>query len=135
MPRWSRLQQVHKVHSARRVSRRKSFTGNSAKPRRRRLSRTRRKIAQAAARYLEDLTRLFGRDADAMTLAMLAYNCGETCATRAITELKAMNFQPISFWTLLENNERLSVPLSAESQNYAPRFFAAAILGENPQRF
>jgi serine/threonine protein kinase len=94
-----------------------------------------RKIAQAAARFLEDLTRLFGRDADAMTLAMLAYNCGETCATRAITEVKAMNFQPISFWTLLENNERLSVPLGAESQNYAPRFFAAAILGENPQRF
>src|SRR5215475_6091342 len=94
-----------------------------------------RKIAQAAARYLEDLTRLFGRDADAMTLAMLAYNCGETCAARAITEVKAMNLQPISFWTLLENNERLSVPLDAESQNYAPRFFAAAILGENPQRF
>jgi soluble lytic murein transglycosylase-like protein len=94
-----------------------------------------RKIARAAARYLEYLTRLFGRDADAMTLAMLAYNCGETCATRAITEVKAMNFEPISFWTLLENNERLSVPLGAESQNYAPRFFAAAILGENPQRF
>jgi serine/threonine protein kinase len=94
-----------------------------------------RKIAQAAARYLEDLTRLFGRDADAMTLAMLAYNCGENCANRAIAEVKAMNFQPISFWTLLENNERLSVPLSAESKNYAPRFFAAAILGENPQRF
>jgi len=94
-----------------------------------------RKIAQAAARFLEDLTRLFGRDADAMTLAMLAYNCGETCATRAITEVKAMKFEPISFWTLLENNERLSVPLRAESQNYAPRFFAAAILGENPQRF
>src|SRR5262245_64385395 len=85
--------------------------------------------------YLEDLTRLFGRDADAMTLAMLAYNCGETCATRAITEVKAMNFEPISFWTLLENNERLSIPLGAESQNYAPRFYAAAILGENPQRF
>jgi len=94
-----------------------------------------RKIAQAAARYLEDLTRLFGRDADAMTLAMLAYNCGENCVTRAIAELKAMNFQPINFWTLLENNARLSVPLTAESQNYAPRFFGAAILGENPQRF
>jgi len=94
-----------------------------------------RKIADAAARYLEDLTRLFGRDADAMTLAMLAYNCGETCVARAVAELKAMNFQPISFWTLLENNARLSVPLNTESRNYAPRFFAAAILGENPQRF
>src|SRR5215510_10891216 len=94
-----------------------------------------RKIAQAAARFLEDLTRLFGRGADAMTLVLLAYNCGETCATRAITEVKVMNFEPISIWTLLENNDRLSVPLGTESQNYAPRFFAAAILGENPQRF
>jgi serine/threonine protein kinase len=94
-----------------------------------------RKIAQAAARFLEDLTGLFGQDADAMTLAMLAYNCGELRVTRAIAELKAMNLHPISFWTLLENNARLSAPLSAESQNYAPRFFAAAILGENPHRF
>jgi hypothetical protein len=94
-----------------------------------------RKIAQAAARYLEDLTRRFGQDADAMTLAMLAYNCGESCVGRAIEELKAMNLQPTNFWTLLENNARLSVPLGAESRRYTPRFFAAAILGENPQRF
>ncbi|MBO0858719.1 MAG: protein kinase [Chloracidobacterium sp.] len=94
-----------------------------------------RKIAQAAARYFEDLTGRFGRDADAMTLAMLAYNCGENCVARDIEEIKAMNFRPISFWTLLENNSRLSVPLGAESRNYAPRFFAAAILGENPRRF
>lgn len=94
-----------------------------------------RKIAHAAALYLEDLRRLFGSGADAMTLAMTAYNSGETRVAGAIAELKAMNFQPISFWTLLENNARLSVPLYAESQNYAPRFFAAAILGENPQRF
>jgi predicted Ser/Thr protein kinase len=94
-----------------------------------------RKIAQAAARYLEDLTRRFGQDADAMTLAMLAYNCGESCVGRAIEELKAMNLQPTNFWTLLENNARLSVPLGAESRRYTPRFFAAAVLGENPQRF
>jgi membrane-bound lytic murein transglycosylase D len=94
-----------------------------------------RKIAQAAARYLEDLTRRFGQDADAMTLAMLAYNCGESCVGRAIEELKAMNLQPTNFWTLLENNARLSAPLGAESRRYTPRFFAAAILGENPQRF
>jgi len=94
-----------------------------------------RKIAHAAARCLEDLTRLFGQDADSMTLAMLAYNCGESCVAQSIEELKSMNLQPISFWTLLENNARLSIPLSTESQNYAPRFFAAAILGENPQRF
>ncbi len=94
-----------------------------------------RKIAHAAARHFEELTRLFGRDSDSMTLAMLAYNSGEKRVTGAIAELKAKNVQPIISWTLLENNARLSVPLNAESQEYAPRFFAAAILGENPQRF
>ncbi len=64
-----------------------------------------------------------------------AQNIAKTRVTRSLAELKAMNFRTISFWTLLENNARLSVPLGAESQNYAPRFFAAAILGENPQRF
>jgi soluble lytic murein transglycosylase-like protein len=94
-----------------------------------------RKIAAAAAHYLEDLTKLFGRDADAMTVSMLAYNWGESRVQRALTELKAKNIQPINFWTILENNARLSVPLSSESRNYAPRFFAAAILGETPRRF
>jgi serine/threonine protein kinase len=94
-----------------------------------------RKIADAAAQYLEDLTKSFGRDADAMTLVMLAYNCGETCVARALAELKAKNIQPINFWTILESSAQLSVPMSSESQNYAPRFFAAAILGETPQRF
>jgi predicted Ser/Thr protein kinase len=94
-----------------------------------------RKTAQAAARYLEDLTRRFGQDSDSMTLAILAYNCGESRVDRAIEELKAMNLQPTSFWTILENNARLSVPLGAESRRYTPRFFAAAILGENPRRF
>jgi serine/threonine protein kinase len=94
-----------------------------------------RKIAHAAARYLEDLTKLYGRDADSLTLAMLAYNWGETRVSRAVAELEAKNIHPINFWTLLENNARLSIPMTSESQNYAPRFFAAAILGETPQRF
>ncbi len=94
-----------------------------------------RKIAQAAAHYLEDLTKLYGRNADALTLAMLAYNWGDTRVSRAVAELKAKNVHPINFWTLLENNARLSIPMNSESQNYAPRFFAAAILGETPQRF
>src|SRR5262249_16166492 len=77
-----------------------------------------RKIAQAASQYLEYLTGRFGHDADAMTVAMLAYNFGETRVVGAVAELKAMNLQPISFWALLENNARLSVPMTTESQNY-----------------
>src|SRR5262245_16761800 len=94
-----------------------------------------RKIADAAARYLEDLSKIFGRDADALSLAMMAYNCGERCVIRSLADLKSKNIEPGSFWAVVDNNHRLSVKLNQETRNYAPRFFAAAILGENPQRF
>jgi membrane-bound lytic murein transglycosylase D len=94
-----------------------------------------RKIADAAARYLKDLTNIFGQDADGLSLAMMAYNCGERCVIRSLADLKSKKIVPGSFWALVDNNARLSVPLNQETRNYAPRFFAAAILGENPQRF
>ncbi len=94
-----------------------------------------RKIADAAARYLDDLTKIFGQDANGLSLSMMAYNCGESCVIRALADLKAKNIETGSFWALVDNNSRLSVPLYRETRNYAPRFFAAAILGEYPERF
>jgi len=94
-----------------------------------------RKIADAAARYLEDLTKIYGRDADGLSLSMMAYNCGERCVYRALADLKAKNIEPGSFWVLVDYNDRLSIPLQQETRNYTPRFFAAAILGEYPERF
>ncbi|HKX28557.1 MAG TPA: protein kinase, partial [Blastocatellia bacterium] len=94
-----------------------------------------RRIAEAAARYLEDLTKRFGQDSDARTLALAAYNCGPGCVEQAQAELRAVNIQPVSVWVLLENQARLSTPLPRESRDYVPRFFATAIMGEAPQRF
>ncbi len=94
-----------------------------------------RKIANAAAQYLEDLTKQFGRDADAMTLALMAYNCGEGCVAQKIAELKKLKVEKFNSWILLENNARLSAPIGEESRTYVPKFFAAAIIGENPARF
>jgi serine/threonine protein kinase len=94
-----------------------------------------RKIANAAARYLDDLTKIFGRDADGVTLAMIAYNCGEHCVARAIADAERRSVPRVNIWTLLEYNADSQSPLSKETQNYAPRFLAAAILGEHPDRF
>src|SRR5262245_8984063 len=94
-----------------------------------------RKIADAAARYLDDLTKIFGEEADGRSWSMMAYKCGERCVNRALADLKGKNIERCSFWVLVDNNARLSVPLRQETRNYAPRFFAAAILGEYPERF
>jgi Protein kinase domain/Transglycosylase SLT domain len=94
-----------------------------------------RKIANAAAHYLSDLRERFGADADAMTLALVAYNAGETHVAGNVIQMKELALAPLNFWTLLESDGRQAVPLMPESQNYVPRFFAAAVLGEYPQRF
>ena len=94
-----------------------------------------RRIANAAARYLDDLTKLFGRDSDGMILAMAAYNCGEHCVSRAMADVQKRNVPRVNFWTLLELNASLPNPLGNETQNYVPKFLAGAILGEHPDRF
>jgi membrane-bound lytic murein transglycosylase MltF len=91
-----------------------------------------RKIANAAARYLEDLAQIFGHDADGITLAMAAYNCGEHCVSEAIANARKQNVSRINLWVLIEQD---SQPLRDETKGYAPRFLAAAILGEHPDRF
>jgi membrane-bound lytic murein transglycosylase D len=68
-------------------------------------------------------------------LAMIAYNCGETCIARAIADAQRRSVSRVNIWTLLEYNADSQSPLSKETQNYAPRFLAAAILGEYPDRF
>ncbi|NOT62132.1 MAG: protein kinase [Acidobacteria bacterium] len=93
------------------------------------------KIADAAARYLIHLRERFGADADAMTLALVAYNAGETYVGDNVARLQALDLAPLNFWTLLEHNDRQATPLRPESQSYVPRFWAAAVLGEHPQRF
>lgn len=40
-----------------------------------------------------------------------------------------------NFWTLVANQGRLDHLFQSENKNYVPRFFAAAILGENPLAF
>jgi hypothetical protein len=39
------------------------------------------------------------------------------------------------FWTLIAKGEILSKQFQSENFKYVPKFFAAAIIGENPQDF
>ena len=42
---------------------------------------------------------------------------------------------PRDFWTLIANGDKLSKQFQSENFKYVPKFFAAAIIGENPQDF
>jgi serine/threonine protein kinase len=94
-----------------------------------------RKMSTAAAKYIDVLTRIYGSSAGGVTLAILAYNAGENRVSSARTDLFARGIDPDSFWTLLDHQSQLSLPLLPESQAYLPRFFAYAVIGEYPEKF
>lgn len=94
------------------------------------------KMAPAAAHYLADRMAELGDDAQSMTLVLLSYNQGTDAVTSALRRLREIdaNYER-SFWTLLANREQLGETFPKESANYVPAFFAAAIIGENPEAF
>ena len=77
--------------------------------------------SQAAAKYLKDLYTAFG----SWELAMAAYNCGEHRVLRAI-----MKGDTKDYWKLVEKKL-----LPKETRNYVPKFMAAVIVGQNPEKY
>lgn len=65
----------------------------------------------AALNYLQKLNRQFNGD---WLLAFAAYNCGETCVSRAVAQAQQSGLPP-SFWNL---------SLPKETMNYVPRLLA-----------
>lgn len=65
----------------------------------------------AALNYLQKLHRQFNGD---WLLAFAAYNCGETCVSRAVIQAQQAGLQP-TFWNL---------SLPQETMNYVPRLLA-----------
>lgn len=65
----------------------------------------------AALNYLQKLNRQFNGD---WLLAFAAYNCGETCVSRAVLQAQQAGLQP-NFWNL---------SLPKETMNYVPRLLA-----------
>jgi hypothetical protein len=80
------------------------------------------KSTRAAARYLRDLAFEFG--GDALLLALAGYNRGENGVRRSLKKLDDP-FSDRSYWRLVERDL-----LPEETQNYVPRFIAAAVAGE-----
>ena len=76
---------------------------------------------EAAALYLSDLYNVF----NSWYLAMAAYNAGEGRILGGIMRAKSRDF-----WALVEQRA-----LPKETQNYVPKFLAAAMIGKDPERY
>jgi hypothetical protein len=93
------------------------------------------KSADAAARYIAQNLKLFKGDKMPEALAILAYNRGETAVTRDLAALVNERNNSCSICILTAQRDKLDQTFQTENVYYVPRFFAAAIIGENPQAF
>ncbi len=92
-------------------------------------------MTPAAAHYIADHMAELGDDAESMTLVLLSYNRGAQWVRNTLRELRQTDNYERNFWTLLAHQDKLDDSFRRESAGYVPNFFAAAIIGENPQVF
>ena len=93
------------------------------------------KSADAAARYITDSLDQFKDDPMKEALAILSYNRGVQQTRRDLKLLSNDQNRGCSICTLNADRSKLDETFRYESVFYVPRFFAAAIIGENPQAF
>lgn len=93
------------------------------------------KSADAAARYITRSMKKFKDDPMKEALAILSYNRGAGNVERDLALLVTAENGACSICVLTENSQRLDATFQNENVYYVPRFFAAAIIGENPQAF
>lgn len=93
------------------------------------------KSADAAARYITDSVKTFEGDPMKEALALLAYNRGAQKTARELKLLVNEQNKQCSICALTADRSKRDETFGAESIFYVPRFFAAAIIGENPQVF
>ncbi|REJ75597.1 MAG: FHA domain-containing protein [Acidobacteria bacterium] len=92
--------------------------------------------ARAAAAYMKSLTGRIGTGPLSVPLAVASYNSGEGGLGKNLKiALESNQSQDRSFWTLVANSDKLAVQFQNENIKYVPKFFAAAIIGENPRDF
>jgi pSer/pThr/pTyr-binding forkhead associated (FHA) protein len=92
--------------------------------------------ARAAAKYMKFLQGRYGTDPSSVPLAIGSYNSGEGGLSKNLmTALDSNQGLPRDFWSLIANGEKLSKQFQSENFKYVPKFFAAAIIGENPTDF
>jgi soluble lytic murein transglycosylase-like protein len=92
------------------------------------------KMTPAAAHYIADRMAELGDDSESMTLVLLSYNQGPERVRSALREVRGVENYERNFWTLFAHRDKLDEGFRREA-GYVPAFFAAAIVGENPQNF
>jgi hypothetical protein len=93
------------------------------------------KSADAAARYITDGLKQFKDDPMKEALALLSYNRGRPGTARDLQLVVDDQTKQCSICALTAARDRLDETFQKENVYYVPRFFAAAIIGENPQAF
>ncbi len=93
------------------------------------------KMAPAAARYINDRLAEFGPDAIGVGLSIAGYNRSPDSVRRDLHDVIDSQNKDRDFWILVKNKAKLDAWFQKENINYPPRFFAAAIIGENPWDF
>jgi hypothetical protein len=93
------------------------------------------KSADAAARYLTDGIDTFKDDPMKEALALLAYNRGVKATAQDLKIAGTEANKECSICALSAERSRLDENFRSESVFYVPRFFAAAVIGENPDAF
>lgn len=91
--------------------------------------------SKAAAKYVKSLIASYGTQPNSVALAIISFNSGEALNAdlKKTTESNA-DFQK-NLWSLMTETGKFSSQLQAENLKYLPKFFAAAIIGENPSDF
>jgi hypothetical protein len=85
---------------------------------------------------MKALTGRYGTGPASVPLAIGSYNSGEGgLSSNLVKALESNTGLPRDFWTLISKGEILSKQFQSENFKYVPKFFAAAIIGENPQDF
>ena len=93
------------------------------------------KMTPAAAHYMADSMAELGEDSQSMTLVLLSYNRGAESVRNNLRQLRGTENYERNFWTLFAHRDELDDAFRSEGAHYVPSFFAAAIIGENPQNF
>jgi soluble lytic murein transglycosylase-like protein len=93
------------------------------------------KSARAAARYIAKNIEQFKDDPMKEALALLAYNRGENNTAQSLGQVLNDQNRRCSVCALADARAELDKNFREENVHYVPRFFAAAIIGENPQAF
>jgi serine/threonine protein kinase len=93
------------------------------------------KMTPAAAHYIADRMAELGEDSQSMTLVLLSYNRGVSGVLDPLRRLREKDNYERNFWTLYAHRDQMDDQFRKEGAAYVPEFFAAAIVGENPQNF